>query len=175
MQLNRSTWFCSGLGLAIIGFLVGCGGEKPATPTGKTGDEKNHKVDENAHVGHEHGPNGGEVIELGEEEYHLEWDRDDKTDTVTFYLLDKDLKNITQSDAAEIKIESKVGEKVSNYVLPHVASESETAKSWKFELADKSLLTALIAPEGVTNKLSITIGGKEFPATVKHDPAHEHH
>lgn len=175
MRLQRSAWFCSGLVLAMLGFLVGCGGEKPGTPPSKPGDEKNHKVDENAHVGHEHGPNGGEVIELGEEEYHLEWDRDDKTDTVTFYLLDKDLKNVTESDAKEIKIVSKVGEKENTYTLPHVASESETAKSWKFELADKALITALIAPEGVTNQLIISVGGKEYSAAIKHDAAHDHH
>lgn len=175
MRLQRSTLFCPCLILAVLGFVVGCGETKPADTASKSGDAEKHKVDENAHVGHEHGPNGGEVIELGDEAYHLEWDRDDKTDTVTFYLLDKDLKNVTESDAKEIKIVSKVGEKENTYTVPHVASESETAKSWKFELADKALITALVAPEGVTNQLTISVGGKEFSATIKHDPAHDHH
>jgi hypothetical protein len=176
MRLNRCSGPCAGMILAMFGFLVGCGETPPTTPTGKTGDAKDHKVDENKHVGHEHGPNGGEVVELknGNEEFHIEWDHDD-TGLVTFYLLDKDLKNVAETDAAEITIESKVGDKETKYTLPRVESESKTAKTSKFELSDKALMTSLLAPEGVTNTLKISIGGKEFSAAVKHDPAHEHH
>ena len=90
-------------------------------------------------------------------------------------LTAKDFVLVAGTDAAEITIESKVGDKETKYTLPRVEAESKTAKTSKFELSDKTLMTSLLAPEGVTNTLKISIGGKEYSAPVKHDPAHEHH
>jgi hypothetical protein len=174
MKVKTSPWVYAGMCLLALGFLAGCQTETPSTPPAAGGNDKEHKHDENAHVGHEHGPNGGEVVHLAGADYALEWERDE-TGLVTFYLLDKDHKNVTETDAAELTIETKVGDKETKYTLPRVASESETAKTTKFQITDKALVTSLTAPEGVTNTVKITLGGKEFNAPVKHDPEHDHH
>lgn len=174
MRVKISSWICTGMSVLVLGFLAGCGSETPPKAPVTGGTEKEHKHDENAHVGHEHGPNGGEVVRLTGADYSLEWERDD-TGLVTFYLVDKEDKNVAESDVTEITIETKVGDKETKYTLPKVASESETAKSTKFQITDKALVTSLTAPEGVINTVKISIGGKEYSAPVKHDPEHDHH
>jgi hypothetical protein len=120
-----------------------------------------------------HGPNGGLVVELGEG-YHLEWEHEDEAGLVTVYLLDKEAKNIPESEINEITIESTVGDKTTPYTLPRVGSESETKKTTKFETTDKALLTALLMTEGVTNTVKVTVDGKELTGKIKYDPSFDH-
>lgn len=176
MRLNRSTWFCSAMILGMFAFLTGCDSAAPPSAPANKAEEQKHKHDENKEVGHKHGPNDGHIVELegGGDQYHLEWTHDDATGTVSMYILDKDEKNIADADAAEITVESKAGDKVTEYKLPKVASESATVKASKFEVAEKPLLNALMAPEGVTNTVKVTIGGKPYTTVIKYDPANAH-
>lgn len=174
MRIRCSTWLCAGTAMLTLGFLAGCDTETAKAPPTKGTSPKEEKHEEEGHM---HGPNGGEVVELeGEgDHFHLEWERNVDSGLVTFYLLDKDLNNVAETDATEITIETKVGDKESKYTLPRSASESETAKTTKFELTDKALVTSLSAPEGVKNTVKISIGGKPYSGDVKHDPDHDHH
>lgn len=183
MSKTMSSWLSVGSALLMLGFLAGCGAETPSKPADKESHDHDHDHDQEkekekeAKGGHEHGPNGGEIVELeGEgEHFHMEWERDTDSGLITFYLLDKDLKNVTETDAAEITLETKVGDKVNSYALPRSAAESETAKTTKFEITDKALATTLSADKGVTNTVKISIGGKPYTGNVKHDPDHDHH
>lgn len=178
MRIKGSLWLNTGAALLVLGFLAGCETSPPSKPVVKDSHEgHDHGHEKEAEGGHVHGPNGGEVVELeGEgDHYHLEWERNDETGLVTFYLLDKDSKNLAESDAAEITIVSKVGDKETTYNLPRASSESETKKTTRFELEDKALATALTADKGVTNTAKISIGGKPYTGNVKHDPEHDHH
>jgi ABC-type Zn2+ transport system substrate-binding protein/surface adhesin len=183
MRLNKHIWLNGAAILAMLGFLAGCEGTTP-TPT-KTDTKKpdahadhdhDHAKEEKGAAEHKHGPNDGHVVELeGEgEHYHLEWADDDATGTVTMYILDKDEKNIPDLDASEITVESKAGDKMTEYKLPKVATESATVKASKFEVVEKPLLNALMAPEGVTNTVKVTIGGKPYTGVIKYDPANAH-
>ena len=101
----RKWWSVSvGTGLlAVIGFAAGCSLE--STPKGgskagqKSGDKDDHDHDHD-HDGHDHhdhdhahmhGPNGGPVLELGDEEYHAEWLHDDESGKVTVVLQPRDI------------------------------------------------------------------------------------
>lgn len=186
---SMQKWFLC-LSTGLLAAVMGCGEttpEKKVTP--KTADAHDHDHDHEEGHDHgdkekgkddhasdhpEHGPNGGHVAKLSGDEYNIEWAHDDEAGLVTIYLLDKDLKNVAESDAKELLIETKVGDKTESYTLPLVPSESETAKSTRFELADKTLLTSLLMTEGVTNTVKVTVGGKELQANIKHDASHEH-
>lgn len=185
MQLNRSLWLNGAAALAMLGFLTGCGETTPPKTDTKKPEAHDHDHDhgkeghgkeEKGAAEHKHGPNDGHIVELeGEgEHYHLEWADDDETGTVTMYILDKEEKNIAELDATEITVESKAGDKVTEFKLPKVPTESETVKASKFEVVEKPLLTALMAPEGVTNTVKVTIGGKPYTAVIKYDPANAH-
>jgi hypothetical protein len=179
MRLDRFVWLHGAAIVAMLGFLAGCGETTPPKQDNKKVDEHadhDHGKEEKGHEEHKHGPNDGHIVELeGDgEHYHLEWTHDDATGTVTMYILDKDEKNIADADASEITVESKAGEKMTEYKLPKVATESATVKATKFEVAEKPLLNALMAPEGVTNTVKITIGGKPYTTVIKFDPANAH-
>ncbi len=157
--------------------LVGCGEEKPATPIVK---EENHS----AHDGHDHGaeagghptegPHHGHLIELGAEEYHAELTHDDKTNSVTIYLLDKDAKKPVTSADKELALNLVVDGKPLQKKIPakQEAGEKE-GESSRYVLEDKELLEALEA-EKTTGRLNVTIAGKEYSGVVEHS-GHEGH
>lgn len=167
--------------LATAGLVVGCSLE--SNPKGKSqggaaakGDKDDHDHD---HAGHDHdhdhahmhGPNGGPVLELGDEEYHAEWLHDEETGKVTVILLDKEVKKEIPIESAEIAIDVKIADSEKSYALP--AAGGSDKPSARFELEDKALLAALegAGQEGTEAVLKVTIGGKEYKA--KFTP-HEH-
>jgi hypothetical protein len=165
--------------LAAMGFAAGCSLE--STPKGgskagqKSGDKDDHDHDGHDHHDHDHahmhGPNGGPVLELGDEEYHAEWLHDDETGKVTVVLLDKAAKKEVTIESAEIAIEVKIADSEKTYALP--AAGGTDKPSARFELEDKALLAALegAGQEGTEAVLKVTINGKEYKA--KFEP-HEH-
>lgn len=178
--------------------LVGCdssggaGSTTTASGTSKTaksgkehdhdhdhGDEKDdgHKHDEKeGHDDHDHahhGPHGGHIAEIGEEEYHIEWTHDDDGKIVV-YILDAAVKKEVGVDQPSITIETKVGDETTPYELAAI-KPSDEAKASKFEIVDKQLL-GVIETLGEDVKATIKelkIGDKTF-TDVKIEE-HEHH
>jgi len=138
----------------------------PTTPTKAGGDEHDHA--------HEHGPHGGHVVEIGNEEYHAEWTHADDG-TVTVYVLDAEMKNEVPIAVEDITIEAKIQDQPFTYKLLAVnRSEGDMPKTAKFELIDKNLLGVLeTLGKGVTATLKAEINGKAYDAPITHDE-HKH-
>jgi hypothetical protein len=149
-------------------FVTGCGGGKPAPPKANGGGEHTH-----SHAAH--GPHSGQVLGLGDEEYHAEFVLDEASGKVTVYLLDKDIKvNPAAASAQEtITIEAKSGETTKTYELAAVnrtAGDMPTAQ--QFELVDKELHGPI---ETNLATLKVTIGGKEFVQKINFEGhGHDH-
>ena len=93
-------------GVALSLCFVGCETNEPAA---RTFDDKKDNVSntappEHAHV---HGPNGGHIIELGQEEFHAEVAMD-QSRKLTVYLLDEAVKNPKPVDKGTLQISTKV-------------------------------------------------------------------
>jgi hypothetical protein len=171
---------CFVASVAIWG--AGCTGSAPTTsaPT-KGGEDHGHEHGEKGgeHAGHDHaahGPHGGHLIEIGEEEYHAEWTHADDG-TVTIYILDSEAKNEVPIPAEDITIETKIGENAAEFKLLAVnRSEGDMPKTAKFELVDKNLLGVLeTLSKGVTATLKADINGKMYNAPITHDDhGHKH-
>lgn len=167
-------WKMVALGvLGTLGWLgVGCGGSSSGPEQGagvlKTADAHDHAHD-HAH----HGPHHGHLMEIGEEEYHAEWTHDD-TGRITFYILDAEAKKEVPIEAAEIRIDVKIGDNPPvTYTLPAV--QPQDGKSAVFEITNKELLGALetLKSPGVVATLHVTIEGKTFAQRiVEHEHAH---
>jgi hypothetical protein len=152
--------------LCSIFAAVGCGGGKPMPPKANGDGEHTH-----SHA--EHGPHGGQVLGLGDEEYHAEFVLDEASGKVTVYLLDKDIKtNAAAASAQEtIAIEAKSGEETKTYELAAVnrtAGDMPTAQ--QFELVDKELHGPI---ETNLATLKVTIAGKEFVQKINFE-SHGH-
>ncbi len=170
--------------IASVGiWAAGCTGSAPTTTTPTTGGEEHgHEHGEKAgeHAGHDHaahGPHGGHLIEIGEEEYHAEWTHAEDG-TVTIYILDAEAKNEVPIAAEEITIDAMIqGKAAATYKLLAVnRSEADMPKSAKFEVVDKNLLGVVeTLGKGVTATLKLVINGTPFEAPITHDDhGHKH-
>lgn len=143
--------------------IVGCG---PATPP-KSGAGGNTSHAEHAHP--TEGPHHGHLIELGDEQYHVELVHDEKAGEVTFYVLDGSVTKAVPIDAAELVVNWKHDGKAEQFKIaakPEAGEASGTSS--RFFSADKKLAAALDA-EGADAQLVVTIGGKQFRGAIEHE------
>ena len=156
-------------GLVFAVGLAGCG---------RSGDEyhpvqKGVKVQDPPHE-HEHGPHGGHLVELGEEEYHAEVVFQDKTGKITVYLLDSSAKKPNPIDAKQVTLKLTVGGKPQDFSAAAVPDAGDPqGKSSRFELADNADIKAHIKDEeDLQGTVDVTIGKKAYSGQIKHE--HEH-
>lgn len=187
--MRRLLMLC--LVVAVGVWFAGCGGgdsKSGSTKGSGKADEHDHDHDhdhggEKKKDGHDHdhdhahakGPHGGHILELGEEEYHVEWTHNDDSGKVSLYILDSGMTKEVAIDAAEVTIETKVGDATKEYILGAVSGgDSDPPAASEFSIEDKTLVGALEAAghEGTTAKLKVKIKGKDYSAEFTHD---EHH
>ena len=151
-------------GTILLLSLTGCSDKKTPSLAG-----------EHAHQ-HVHGPHDGELIEVGEEEYHGEMIHDDQAGTVTIYVLDKAHENAVPIEAASIIIEMVVNSTPVEFKLAaKPQAEDPAGKSSRFESREQALGLAL-DNEQAERELIIPIGEKTYHAKFAHfDDEHHHH
>src|SRR5690349_7579690 len=97
MRTQTGMWLLSAAMMLWLSGLPGCSGEKgseyhsfdknkDAAPDAERGHAHSHDH------GDGHGPHEGDLIELGEEEFHAEVVFDEESDKVILYLLGSDAK-----------------------------------------------------------------------------------
>jgi len=164
MKMGQRVLFL-GIAVLVATWLAGC--NKPAGQAPKTGEAHDHEHDHNhAH----HGPHGGHLMELGEEEYHAEWTHDE-SGKVTFYILDAEAKKEVPIAAEDITIDAKLGDnKPVSFKL--AAVNPMDGKSAVFETVDKQLLGVIetLSP-GVVATLHVNVNGKQFDQRIEE---HQH-
>ena len=144
-----------------------------APPAAKPGDKPVAKADAHGHA--EVGPHKGALIELGEEEYHAEFVLDEKTHTVSIYLMDGAVKNCVAIPAKEITVTLKHDGKLESFKLKAKAQKTDPAgMSSMFTLTDEEFVDDL-HHKGSEPRLMLKIDGKPFSAKIDHDHKdHDH-
>ncbi len=161
-----------------LGFIValgwaGCDPAPDETRPFNSGDDVSNTTPVAAHP--EHGPNGGHVFELGEEEFHAEVTMNTER-KLTVYLLDEALKAAKPVENGTLQITSKVDEK--DVVLDLVAAPLDTEKDGqcsRFELGADKVPSAVMDIEGLTGDLILTVGGKPLKTSLTGEHGHEGH
>jgi hypothetical protein len=123
------------------------------------------------------GPHGGQLVELGNEQYHAEIVHDDSAGTVTVYLLDAAAEKAVPIDAAELTINLKHAGKPEQFKLTASPdADDPPGRSSRFVSEDQELGEDLDR-EGADPRLVVTIEGKPYTASIEHDHDHgdEHH
>lgn len=119
------------------------------------------------------GPHKGILIELGEEEYHAEFVLDEKTHTVSIFLLDGAVKNYVAIPAKEITVTLKHDGKPESFNLKAKPQKTDAAgTSSMFTLKDKEFVEDL-HHKGSDPQLTLKINGKTFTASIKLDHEEE--
>ena len=170
MLLRRSFELALTAAFALV--LAGC------TDGNSEFTEVNHDESEVAHDDHSghghghHGPNGGEIVEVGNEEFHAEVVVDEGTHRIDVFVLGSDAKTAKPIDASEISLSFKHGDEVEYFKLTAAAIDGEPeGQSSKFTLTSEELFEELHEhSEGAT--LSFTAGGESLSGTVTH--THDH-
>lgn len=139
--------------------LAGCGDKQVGAPAKRT-----EKPGEQAHE-HPAAPHGGELLELGEEEAHLELIHDSKAGRVTVYVLGKDGKTAVAVAAPTIVVATKDGpqELTLTAVNPKADGTADTFKGTH----------AGLMAEPLDGRIRVTIGGKAYQAPLEAAP-HDH-
>lgn len=163
-----------GIGLALF---VGCS-SKDETRTFDAKDSDASAEAEHAHDHeHEHGPNGGHLLEVGEEQYHLEVVFDDKGRTLTAYILGPDAKTAYPIEAESLDFDQEVGEK--EHEIPLVAKPLEgeaKGKSSRFVAEGKAVPDSIKAESDLEGHFHLDIGEDHFHVDLEHGDhdGHDH-
>lgn len=199
--------------LALAAFVLsGCADPQDSgTPTATSSrtEDGHHEGDghdhgEDAHAHPSEGPHGGDLIELGNEEYHAELihphDHDDDAHPhedgdedhkdgdhkeghdadhdhagITIYILDGSAKKTVAIDATEITLNLSHDGKPEQFKLAAMPTETDAeGKSSRFASGDKDLLEHFHEEE-IEGTLVLKINGKSYRGKVAHDHDHEGH
>lgn len=123
----------------------------------------------------EQGPRGGELIELGDEEYHAELVLDEKNNLVAVHLLDSTAKKTVFTEAPTVAINLKVGGRGVQFKLNASPLEGEPeGETSRFTARNAELMKGLHA-EDAGARLQVKIAGKNFVGKIvlAHDD-HDH-
>lgn len=154
--------------------VAACNSSSPPTSPPVAPDASGHDhAHDHSHA--ETGPNGGHLVELGDEEYHIEWTHDDKSGLVTLYVLDGAAKNLVPIAAESLTITAKVEDAI-EYQLAAVAPSGNPPATAQFELKSPELLVGLqLAGQGTDVSVAVTVEGKEYRGVFEHHDHGHHH
>lgn len=190
---SLSTLFALSLTIAAI-FVAGCSNDS-STGSATSGPETSgppNTVDD--HAGHAHpseGPHHGDLIELGNEEYHAELlhpeDHDDDAHPagdedghehtgITIYVLDSSATKMVPIGAADVTINLTHDGKPEQFRLAAMPTETDPAgKSSRFASDSHDLLEHFHEAEHVEGTLVLSINGKSYRGKISHEHDHDGH
>ena len=167
------------LSFALVTMIVaGCSNDSSTGPETAGPPNTVDSHDGHDHAGHAHpseGPHHGDLIELGNEEYHAEILHDEDAGTVTIYVLNGAATDQVPIEATEVTINAKHDGKPEQFTLAASPDAGDPqGKSSRFVSNDEELVHHL-DEEGAEPRLVLTINGKSYRGTISHDHDHEGH
>ena len=158
-----------GLFLGSFTWLAGCG----ANDSEFKRVEPDVPVKENHAHHHEHaqGPHEGHLIELGDEEYHAELVFDEKTKTISVYILGSDPNESHAIEAKSITLKLSIEKTEVAFALEASPKDGDPeGKSSRYVLAnDEKIATHIHDAEELEGQVEITIDGTDFTGKISHE------
>ena len=155
---------CVALLLAMTFGLTGCGGEPGTAVTATPTDSA--PAGHHPHAHPSKGPHQGDLIELGNEEYHAEILHDQQS--VTIYVLNRGATQQVAIDAKEIVINAKDGDQPQQFSLSASPDDTDPpAKSSRFVVTAPDLVQ-LLERHDSNPRVVLTIAGKSYRGNIVH-------
>jgi ABC-type oligopeptide transport system substrate-binding subunit len=171
LQSMKKLWLRL-LGTSLIS-IAGCGESGTTVPDNTISDLP---PDTGVHDEHSHaseGPHHGDLVELGNEEYHAEIVHSE-AGSVTVYILDSTAKTAVPIEATELMINISHDGKAEQFKLAAERDASDPeGKSSRFSLKDEELASDLDSHDAAA-KLVVMIDGKSFSGRIEHQHEGEH-
>ena len=160
--------------LALMAMMVaGCSNDS-STGTDSSGSP-NTKADQAGHAHPTEGPHHGDLIELGNEEYHAEILHDEDAGTVTIYVLNGAATEQVPIDATEVTINAKHDGQPEQFKLAASPDANDPQGQSSRFVSNNEELALHLDEEGAEPRLVLTINGKSYRGTIAHDHDHEEH
>lgn len=119
----------------------------------------------------EHGPHGGELVELGKEAFHIEMMHG--SGAVALYVLDGSATEPVAIEAEKLTVSLKHDGEVKSFELPaDPQSGDESGKSSRFTSTSAEMDQWMEA--GAEGAVILQIDGKSFTGKISHDHDHDH-
>lgn len=175
MKIDALRWIASLSAAAVLGAGLGCTPSAPMGGTGGTGTAAPAKTgDAHEHAHPAHGPHGGDLVELGNEEYHAEVVHSEKDAELVVYLLDSHAKKAVAVDAKELVVNVTHDGKPEQFALAAAPQSDDPAgKSSKFSSKDAHLLEDVHEGKAAI-VLKVVVEGKPFSGKIVHHHDHDH-
>ena len=126
------------------------------------------------HVHPTEGPHHGELVELGDEEFHAELVHDEATETLTVYLLDAAAVHAVGSKSPEVRINLSHDGTAQQYTLAAKRQLNDLpGESSRYISQDSKLCEKLDHLDG-SAQLVVMIRDKQYRGKIEHDHGHHH-
>lgn len=154
--------------------LSGCNNSPPAAPAASSQSAASATDEHAEHAHPTEGPHHGDLVELGNEEYHAEIVHGAGGE-VTVYMLDSHAEKAVPIDAAEVVVNvTHDGQAEQFKLLATPEAGNPAGMSSKFSLKDEELAGDLGA-EGTVAKIAVSISGNSFTGKIEHHHEGEGH
>jgi hypothetical protein len=179
-QLQFRSWrvLCLPAACLTVLWFAGCSetGSEPSSGNGASPVVTAGPLETDTHAEHAHpseGPHHGDLVELGNEEFHAEVVHGDGG-SVSVYILDSAAKVTVPIDAAELTINITHDGNAMQFKLPadRDAADPE-GKSSRFTLKDEELAKDLDSHDAAA-RLVVMINGKSYSGKIAHDHGADH-
>ncbi|HSG73190.1 MAG TPA: hypothetical protein VLA12_22435 [Planctomycetaceae bacterium] len=161
--------------LAIAALCLGVAGCNPEGSDSSTEPAPYNSLPDrtDAHSHAEHGPHGGDLIELGNEDYHAEMVHGDD-DVISFYILGSDAKTAVPISATELIVNVTHDGKPEQFKLAASPDKGDPeGKSSRF-ISEHAELNEHLHEDHPQAKLVVDIEGKQYTGKIAHDHDAEH-
>ncbi len=156
--------FVSSFVVCVLFFQVTLFAQQPSAPV--AGQVHNHAV---------HGPHGGDLLEIGKEEFHAELVIDETKKQLAIFLMDSKVKDFVALDATFLAVNLKMaGKPVQIKLKPMPQEIDKPGFASRFGITSKELLDALHGGHADA-KLALKIGSKSYTVKLVHDHDHAGH
>lgn len=154
--------------------LLGCadsGGDyQEVTPEAAKAAAVSHEHDHH----HAHGPNGGDLVELGDHSIHAEVVFDEEHGKLDVYLLGEDAETAHPVALTELTLSFAHGDETEDFTLTAAPLDGEAeGQSSRFSVTDEEIAEEFHEHTDGAH-LHFEIDGKEYEGEVHHHHGHEH-
>jgi len=168
MRISRT--FLPALALLAVTGLLGCG-SSTTEPTAAKSEHSHADGHNHAHNHSDVGPHGGQLIELGQEDYHGELVHVEGEQRVTIYILDSQAKQVVPVSQPELLLNIVTAGSPRQFKLTAATEPSKTGEKVScFQVEDQELCDALHMADA-RGRLAVRVDGKQYVGDVVH---HDH-
>lgn len=166
--------FLCSLAVAFVVSFSGCGSDDDEYQEYSEAGKAEPRDDHHDHHAHS-APHGGQLVELGDHKYNLEFVFDAEGRKLTAYVLDAHAEKAVAIEEAEISFHLESGDEETMVTLQAAPQEGDAeGKSSRFEATGDALPASVKTNKDLKGHVHVTVAGEEFTGDIEDEHDHDH-